>query len=137
MTTGTKEDPKDTVEVPVETLERLQRQLLLTNRIHYGESLGRGVGQITGQLVCGIFDPITGLSQSAKFFEGICRGVDKGVQTSRLIYEEARYSSGRNKIRHLESRLKKLRERQEAAVHTDLTAEEVEEMGKNLATLGI
>jgi hypothetical protein len=123
-----KADPNDQAEL----LRRMQNRLLLDNRIHFGRTAGRTVGQFGGNIIAGIFDPLTGLSELFGFIEGTGAGLRDGVQTSRLIFVQARASASNNGVKTLEARLKKLKAKRKKANSEILSDEELEALTPDL-----
>ena len=122
-----KAQPK-TVEVEVEQLVRLRNTLLLQNRIHFGKTTGRGVGQALGSILMFPFDPITGASEFFGLVEGLGGGIREGLQTSRLVYVDSKTRSGRKNLDQLQSKLQKLRKRTAQHESTFMSEQELSEI---------
>ena len=122
---GKKAAESKTVEVNEDVLRRLQNTILLQNRLHYGKGLGRGVGQAGGSIISGILDPITGLSELFGFVEGLGGGLREGVQTSRLVFIEARTKGRGMSVNKLQAKLDKMKAKQKHGEETFLSEEEL------------
>ena len=122
-----------TIEVDADVLRRVQNTILLRERIHYGRSTGKGLGQFLANFVAGVMDPLTGLEQGFGFIEGVGGGLRDGVQTSRLIYIDARHSSSVKNVEHMQKKLDKLKAKGNKAQETFMSDEELASIEPELA----
>jgi hypothetical protein len=127
-----KKSNSKTVEVDADTLRRLQNTVLLNNRVHFGRTTGRGLGQFGGNFIAAITDPITGLSELFGFVEGLGGGLREGVQTSRLIFVDAKSKTHGKSVEKLQAQLKKAKARAKKSSENFMSAEELAEVEPDL-----